>query len=232
MAHINGTRHCRAVEEITQKTSGSALTNGKRGRPRSSANSGPTTKSLHSWFSSANGTGNSCESFPWDKSDIFNLMCWGFRDTSCLYGRKSYVVKGLLDDPHPGKDWYPEPHLKISFQIGQDLIQIDGSFRHRNCNRISSSGGSFDGLTCASCKRIPHELDFRMRVVREDKAIDKRGGGSTGGGRRLGCLSIKELSVHNRLITKKNPIRAYLSVVFKNNSCTFESEQAFFAASS
>jgi hypothetical protein len=65
-----------------------------------------------------------------------------------------------------------------------------------------------------------------MRVVRENTAIDKRGG------RRLGYLSTKELSVHNRLITKKNPIRAYLPMVFKNNSCTFESEQAFFAVSS
>jgi hypothetical protein len=56
MAHINGTRHCRAVEEIAQKTTCLALTNGKRGRPsRSSANNGPTTKSLHNWFSSAKG---------------------------------------------------------------------------------------------------------------------------------------------------------------------------------
>ena len=95
------------MEEISQKTTGLALTIGKRGRPsRSSANSGPTTKSLHNYFSSVSGTGNSGESFPWDKFDIFNLMCWGFRDISCLYSGKSYVVKGLLNDPHPGKDWY------------------------------------------------------------------------------------------------------------------------------
>lgn len=129
MAHINGTRHCQTVEEIAQKTTCLAFTNGKRGRPsRSIANIGPTTKSLHNWFSSASGIGNSGECFPWDKSDIFNLMWWGFRDTSCLYGGKFYVVKGLLDDPHHGKDWYPEPHLKVLFHVREDLIQIDGSF--------------------------------------------------------------------------------------------------------
>lgn len=53
------------------------------------------------------------------------------------------------------------------------------------------------------CASIPLENDFRLRVVREDRAREKRGSWGTGSGRCLGYLSIFELSSHSRETTNK-----------------------------
>jgi len=36
-------------------------------------------------------------------------------------------------------------------------------------------------LTCSACTSIPFEIDFRLRVVREDISFEKRGSQSTEG---------------------------------------------------
>jgi hypothetical protein len=46
-------------------------------------------------------------------------------------------------------------------------------------------------------------MDFRMRVMREDRAVEKRGSQSSGASRRLGYLSILELADHSRIQKKK-----------------------------
>ena len=58
-------------------------------------------------------------------------------------------------------------------------------------------------LTCSMCATIPCLTDFRLRVMREDKSIEKRGTRSTDGGRRLGYLSFPELTTHSKLVSKK-----------------------------
>ena len=53
------------------------------------------------------------------------------------------------------------------------------------------------------CQSIIFECDFRSRVLREERAIGKRGSRGTGLGRRAGYLSVFEVTVHSRLLNKK-----------------------------
>lgn len=55
------------------------------------------------------------------------------------------------------------------------------------------------------CTNIVHESDFRIRVVREDKSLEKRGHMGAGDGRRLSYLGAVELPTHSRVI-KNNKI--------------------------
>jgi hypothetical protein len=83
------------------------------------------------------------------------------------------------------------------------LHVVSGCFRHKVCKRFSSSGEPFIDLTCSECCNILQESDFRMRVVREDISLEKRGKRSTGLGRRLGYLSNVELAAHSRSLGKR-----------------------------
>ena len=129
--------------------------------------------------------------------------CWGLRGPHCIYGGKSYGLHSLLFDPHPGKLWYPEPHLEACFSVEGDVTIVKGAFRHRSCRRVSKFGKPFPNFTCDMCQTIVSECDFRSRVIREERAVEKRGCRGTGLGRRVGYLSVFELSVHSRLLTKK-----------------------------
>ena len=120
-----------------------------------------------------------------------------------MYAGKSYPIDPLLFDPHPGKNWYPEPYLEAFFTVGSDLVLVKGSFRHRSCRRFSSSNTGFFNFTCDMCESIVDESDFRLRVVREERALEKRGSRGTATGRRVGYLSALELSAHSRLLAKK-----------------------------
>jgi hypothetical protein len=73
--------------------------------------------------------------------------------------------------------------LEIYSGVEGELKKICGAFRHRECVRFSSSGELFPNLTCSVCARIPHKMDFRMRVVREDRSLVKRGSRCIGLGR-------------------------------------------------
>ena len=74
------------------------------------------------------------------------------------------------------------------------VANVNGTFRHKSCKRVSITGTSFHDLTC-NCSQIPQEKDFRMRVMREERALEKRGC-DIGAGRRLGYLSVFELAKH------------------------------------
>jgi hypothetical protein len=81
--------------------------------------------------------------------------------------------------------------------------KIDGFYKHRNFPWIFNFGEPFINLICDVCSRIPHELDFREKVIQEDATIVKRGARGRGFGRRLGYLSIHELFTHSCAICKK-----------------------------
>jgi len=103
------------------------------------------------------------------------MLCWGFRGPTCTYAAISYSVCELLDDPHAGRSWYPEPQLVASFTRNGSVVEIKGTFRHRGCLRVDLSGGGFANFSCSMCAQIPLENDFRRRVVREERSLEKRG---------------------------------------------------------
>ena len=205
--HLNGTKHHKVMEdfEATVMAQGSALSSGRRGRPAKS--SGGSTalnqKSLHSWYKNSTSSAEGGESRTWDRSFLLSCMCWGLRGPTCDYGGKSYVIDGLLQDIHPGQQWYPEPYVEAEFEVDGKVVLVKGTFRHRNCSRFSISGDPFPDFACSMCSKIPAEGDFRLRVLREDKALEKRGMRGSMQGRRIGFLSVLEMSGHIRLTNKK-----------------------------
>lgn len=204
MNHVHGILHTKAQEELSRKgAAGSALSTGKRGRPpRSTASSGESSqKGLHFFFKHTEG-----ELHPHDKSSLQTLMCWGLRGPHCVYGGKSYGVDGLLFDPHPGKVWYAEAYLEALFQVGDHVVIVKGAFRHRDCTRVSISGEPFQNFTCSKCCSIVLEPDFRSRVVREERAVEKRGFRGTGLGCRAGYLSVFELCEQTRKLKKQHKL--------------------------
>lgn len=81
---------------------------------------------------------------------------------------------------------------------------MKGTFRHRSCRRFSSSTKPFPNFTCNMCESIVDESDFRLRVGREERAVEKRGSRGTAAGRRVGYLSAVELSAHSQLLAQKH----------------------------
>jgi hypothetical protein len=134
---------------------------------------------------------------------VSKILCWGLWREHCSYAQKPYIIKGMLQDPSPGSKWTPEPYTEATVQNMGTPRMINGTFRHKECARVSTSDEPFTDLTCCLCARIPQEMAFRMRVLREDSALEKRGARNTGTGRRLGYLSVVELASHSRIISKK-----------------------------
>lgn len=81
----------------------------------------------------------------------------------------------MFDDPHLNVNWYPKPHLNLSFEVDGKYVSVNGTFRHKNCALFSSSSDSFFDLCCSLCSRIWLDQDFRMCVVCEDHALEKHG---------------------------------------------------------
>lgn len=133
-------------------------------------------------------------------------MYWGYRAPFYQYGGQNYCVRSLLNDGDIGSNWYPKPHIACLIEIDGVIIDINNSFMHRDCSRFSITRNQLYEFTCSKCASIPLKTDFRLRVatiVREDRAIEKRGSQGTKEGRCLGHLSIFELSSHSRERTKK-----------------------------
>ena len=120
-----------------------------------------------------------------------------------MYSNLVYNVHGLLADPKHGNNWAPEPSTRTELRDHNGIVVIVGCFRHVRCARVSLSGEPFENYTCAECRRIPKEDDFRKRVFREDRSIDKRGTRTPVPGRRIDCLSVHELALHNRILGRK-----------------------------
>ena len=189
--HLMGTKHDKAVEDQDgSRGRAKALRTGKKGRPATSGSRSETQASLHSWWSSkafaSSATGQ--------VFDCLTLLCWGYWREHCEYGGKNYLVKDLLNDMHVGGNWIVEPKTKGTIQSKTgDVVHVHGCFRHVSCKKISLTGEPFTDLTCSKCVRIPQEVDFRLRVIREEASLDKRGTRSTGQGRRFGYLQYLEL---------------------------------------
>src|SRR5450759_5971768 len=112
------------------------------------------------------------------------------------YGDESRLVKKILLDPlKEDGEWYAEPLASASVLClsSKELCVIQGLFRHTSCNRVSLNGGGFKDLTCQNCHNIKFLTDFRLRVARENTALEKRGLRSTGKGRRFGYLTTREV---------------------------------------
>ena len=200
MNHVHGIVHNKALEDLQQGKDGAAISTGKRGRPSrtstSSSQFGQTD--LHTFFKHTEG-----EILTYDRMSICAQTCSGLRGPHCIYGGKSYGLHSLLFDPHPGKLWYPEPHFEACFSVEGDVTIVKGAFRHRSYRRVSEFAKPFPNFTCDTCQTIVSECDFRSGVIREERAVEKRGCRGTALDRRVGYLSVFELSVHSRLLTKK-----------------------------
>ena len=121
----------------------------------------------------------------------------------CVYAGKSYAINGVLNDPHCGKLWYSEPYLEALLRVHGEVVVVKGAFRHRSCIRFSIFGKPLVDFTCSMCSSIVSETEFRLRVVREEHAMEKRGFRDTRMGRRAGYLSVLELRSHSRKLVKK-----------------------------
>lgn len=80
---------------------------------------------------------------------------------------------------------------------------MKGAFRHRECKRFSSFADPFPGFTCSMCCSIVSETDFRLHVVCEEHCLEKCGSRGIAPSRRIGYLSIFELTSHSRVLAKK-----------------------------
>jgi hypothetical protein len=168
---------------------------------------GPTTnqRSLHGWFrhadrdsdsfTSAAGTGQT--------DSTLSLLCWRYWGCKATYSGKVYDVKGLLHDPHSGTNWCAEPAIAVEFQVQSEVVKVHGNFRHIECVRMSSSGMPFTNFTCSFCTRISKEYDFRKRVCREEKSIEKRGTRTMQLGRRIDYLLVQELAFHSQKLGRQ-----------------------------
>ena len=67
---------------------------------------------------------------------LVSLMCYEYRGPTVEYGGNSYGVNALLNDPHSGVKWYPEPHLCVVVEVHSEIVQVKGTFRHRKCKHI------------------------------------------------------------------------------------------------
>lgn len=131
--------------------------------------------------------------------DNLSLLCWGFWQSEVVYRVDSRPIKEILwDQIKLSGNWYSEPQVstEVWCMSSQEMCIIDGFFRHKLCHRFSKVG--FKNLTCDYCKSIPQQADFKGRVIREFRALEKRGTCSTGGGHRLDYLTFPEMS-YNRM---------------------------------
>lgn len=119
------------------------------------------------------------------------------------YGGFEHEIRPLLHDPKPGRMWVPEPTTSAEFMGQGGIISVDGCFRHARCKRLSISNEPFQNYTCSECPEIPRENDFRLRVVRENHGLVKRGFRDHCPGRRVDYLSIRELAGRSRVLAKK-----------------------------
>ena len=71
------------------------------------------------------------------------------------------------------------PHTKAKVSIGGQIVEIGDTFRHSLCHRLSITNWPFDDLTCSVCLGISQKGDFRLRVLQEDCAHEKRGSWDT-----------------------------------------------------
>ena len=138
-----------------------------------------------------------------NSNSFLSLLCWGFWKKTTQYGGKLYRVSAILNDPKPGALWVAEPSTTADFLYKNKQVIITGCFRHVSCKRLSVTGQAFLDFMCSMCSELVHATDFRLRVIREGRALVKRGFRDTQIGRRVDLLSSKELVVHSHQLARK-----------------------------
>ena len=207
--HLQGFTHTRCVEGFGSggmSTTSSAISTARRGRPsaRSKQIVG-NQPDLHGWFGQhAAVRSKSSDGSHLGKPDsILALLCWRLRRETTEYGGKCYRVNALLDDPKPGALWAAEPTTSATFSCADEEVVVAGCFRHSACKWVSGCGEPFANFTYAACSKIVQENDFRLRVMKEGRALVKRGSRDIGSGRRIDYLSIRELAGNSRRLATK-----------------------------
>ncbi|CAM6105892.1 unnamed protein product [Calypogeia fissa] len=212
-SHCGSTLHLNARARSQRLSSGEPVLSGRPGRPRQADKREVRQKTIQGFFSAdasqASQSGSSSHSrvsAP-DKGkgtiDNSSLLCWGLWRDNVSYGGQSRPIKEILNDQLKVEGvWYAEPlvRAKVWCLSTQEACVIEGLFRHTNCSRISTEqGAGFQDLTCEHCFSIKTESDFRLRVLRESTAMEKRGTRDTGRGRRLDYLTIPEVRNQARI---------------------------------
>jgi hypothetical protein len=121
-----------------------------RKRERSSKSSSTSLYSnqpdLYAWLRGSGSKGQQGEFPVIDRKALLSVMCWGFRGPKSFYNGVSYDVTALIEDSHVGSCWCTRRHRAIE-NVGGQSIEVNGVFRHRNCVKLSGSGGCFPNLT-------------------------------------------------------------------------------------
>lgn len=79
---------------------------------------------------------------------FFQLMCWGYRSRPCTYVGLQYNVEGMLNNPHAGGKWWPEPKLVCVVDERPENQMLKGAFRHAHCKRFSSTKQPWESFMC------------------------------------------------------------------------------------
>lgn len=138
-----------------------AILSGKRGRSsRSSSTSFYSNQpDLHAWLRGSGSKGQQGEFPVIDRKALLSIMCWGFRGPKSIYKGVSYDVTALIEDSHVGSRWCPRRHRAMG-NVGGQSLEGNCGFRHRNCLKLSGSGGCFPNLTRSKCAEIWNENGF------------------------------------------------------------------------
>jgi ribosomal protein S27E len=115
--HVNSLKHSKISDDHLLKAGSSALLSGRRGRlAKSTSTTKSSQQSLYTWFSNASKRGEFAPSSSIQKISLSSL-CWEYWKSICCYGGKPYNVHGMLNDPHHGAHWVPEPHTKADVTL-------------------------------------------------------------------------------------------------------------------
>jgi hypothetical protein len=163
--HLQGLKHGRILlqSSVSSRSSSTALSTGRLGRPTKSSSLTSNQQQLHGYFKRTCSDGGDGE-FNLPLLLVFSLLCWGYWGIECKYAAKSYYVKGLLQDPNLGASWIPKPSTVGEVDYNSASIIVEDNFRHKECMRVLTLGTPFPELTCSLCAQIPQEKDFRNRI--------------------------------------------------------------------
>ena len=100
-------------------------------------------------------------------------------------------MKELHKDPYKGSTWYFKAETSpVEFSFGDKIVTVNGCFYHVYCKHFSIFGDPFPSFTCLKCASIPILGDFKKRVIRKSRTVDKRGSRSTANGIQASLPSI------------------------------------------
>jgi hypothetical protein len=114
---------------------------------------------------------------------VSGQRCHGFYSDEVKYGSEVVSVAALKSDLQPGRDWYADPHYRLSCFHNGVLVEVQGTFCHFAC----------EGHMCSKCPLIPHLPDSKARALREAQSEFSGGTRICQQGVRLDMLQRVEL---------------------------------------